>query len=288
MARELLLMRQGAAKRHAAEGGLHSKAKRRAQRMGIWLAQNHLIPDRIICTPNPCAIVTTTKMAKAMAFNVRNIIVDNHITETLAQQPESVERILILADQCELEPLMTTEEQLLPGDLLLLDRQGRVKRHIAAKSLPKEFPYPDIDNSELRPRPAYYYHQSAVIPYRIVDDGVMIMLITSSGGRHWVVPKGIHEPGLTAADSACKEAWEEAGIIGTITKKPLGIYHYTKWKSDCRVTVFAMQVTKLEESWQESHRKRRWCQADEAISLIHQPALIPMIRQLITQLTEER
>ncbi|MDX8413448.1 MAG: NUDIX hydrolase, partial [Mariprofundales bacterium] len=234
----------------------------------------------------PCAIVTATKLTKAMGLSSRSIVVHHHINKALSALPQEQQRILIVADHADLQPLMATEEPLLHGDLLLFDQQGKVERHVDAKSLPKGFPYPDIDHDELRIRPAYYYRQSSVIPYRIGDDGIEILLITSSGGHHWVVPKGIHEPGLSAADSAAKEAWEEAGVIGVVAPEPLGTYSYTKWKSNCQITVFAMQVTEIadKDRWQESHRKRRWCPPDQAMNLLHQPDLTPLIQQLIQQL----
>ena len=36
--------------------------------------------------------------------------------------------------------------------------------------------------------------QSGVIPYRIMDGQIEVMLITSSGGKRWVIPKGLIEP----------------------------------------------------------------------------------------------
>jgi 8-oxo-dGTP pyrophosphatase MutT (NUDIX family) len=41
-----------------------------------------------------------------------------------------------------------------------------------------------------------------------------VLLIGSSKGTHWVIPKGIHEPGLSATESASHEALEEAGVKG--------------------------------------------------------------------------
>ena len=48
--------------------------------------------------------------------------------------------------------------------------------------------------------------QSGVIPYRVREGQVEVLVITSSDGLRWVVPKGLVEPGMTAADSAAKEA----------------------------------------------------------------------------------
>ncbi|HHH39919.1 MAG TPA: NUDIX hydrolase [Sedimenticola sp.] len=147
------------------------------------------------------------------------------------------------------------------------------------------FPYPDHQGKERRDRPAYYYTQSSVIPYRIHDGGLEILLISSSKKKHWVVPKGIHEPGLTAQASAAKEAFEEAGIEGAIGDEPLGVYRYPKWGGTCTVTVYPMAVTREvpEREWEESHRGRRWVTPSKARKLLKQKQLIPMLDALETR-----
>jgi len=279
MEHQRLLMRQGASKRDRIDQ-LHNKAKRRVQRMGIWLVRHDLMPDFIVSAANPCAIVTASNISKAMAFNVANIIVDDDIDAALERLPQGKLRLLFVNDYHIEEPLMHH------GDLVLLDNKGEVLRHIDAKSLPKGFPYPDILHDEIRVRPAYYYRQSSVIPYRIRNERAEILMITSSSGHHWVVPKGIHEPGMSAADSAAKEAREEAGIVGLVSKEPLGSYRYLKWKGDCEVTVFAMQVTQELDTkeWEESYRNRRWCTPEQAIATLDQPLLVPLIQQLVRAL----
>ncbi|MDX8414265.1 MAG: hypothetical protein R8J85_09285, partial [Mariprofundales bacterium] len=97
MARQLLLMRQGASKRRPEGEGLHSKAKRRAQRMGIWIVRHNLVPDCIICISTPCAIVTATKLTKAMGLSSRSIVVHHHINKALSALPQEQQRILIVA-----------------------------------------------------------------------------------------------------------------------------------------------------------------------------------------------
>ncbi|MCU7835878.1 MAG: NUDIX hydrolase [gamma proteobacterium symbiont of Taylorina sp.] len=108
------------------------------------------------------------------------------------------------------------------------------------------------------------------------------MLVTSSSNKHWVVPKGIIDPGLSALESAEKEALEEAGIVGSSHEELIGHYVCEKWGAQCSVEVYAMQVDRVlsELQWQESHRKRLWVDIDQAISRIHQPALIPLFKKL--------
>jgi len=65
-------------------------------------------------------------------------------------------------------------------------------------------------------KPTFLVERSGVIPYGRRDGAVEVLLITSSDGQHWVIPKGVIEPGMSAAESAAKEAYEEAGIRGRV------------------------------------------------------------------------
>ena len=114
----------------------------------------------------------------------------------------------------------------------------------------------------MRTRPRWFYVQSAVVPYRVASGSVEVLLITTRGGRRWTVPKGVVEPRMTAAASAAKEAYEEAGVRGDVDAPPLGVYEYEKWGGTCTVEVYAMRVTEVLDAWPESHRRRRWVPLD--------------------------
>ena len=68
-------------------------------------------------------------------------------------------------------------------------------------------------------KPSWLYQQSAVIP--IFDD--KIVLITSRRKKRWIIPKGVIELGLAPEDSAAKEALEEAGVVGSVSPRELGM-----------------------------------------------------------------
>ncbi len=110
----------------------------------------------------------------------------------------------------------------------------------------------------MRNQPDYYYTQSAVVPYRVRDGMIEILLITSRRRKRWIVPKGIVEPDLSPSESAVREAWEEAGIEGEVATEPLGMYTYTKWGDVCTVTVYPMRVEVELASWPEEFRDREW------------------------------
>ena len=149
-------------------------------------------------------------------------------------------------------------------------------------TLPKKFPYPAPDGKELRDRPAYYYTQSSVIPYRVRDGKAEILVIASSKKHHLVVPKGIKDPGLSPRESAAKEALEEAGIEGEVAETALGSYTCEKWGATCTVTVYPMKVTRFiaEEDWEESHRGREWVSPERAAKELKQRELAPLVNKL--------
>ena len=116
--------------------------------------------------------------------------------------------------------------------------------------------------------------QSGVIPYRILDGKIEVMLITSSGGKRWVIPKGLIEPDMTPEDSAAKEAWEEAGVLGQVFPDLMGTYEYYKSGCTCQVDVFLLQVETVVENWPEAYkRKRQWVSIPKAIKRVDEPDL---------------
>lgn len=128
--------------------------------------------------------------------------------------------------------------------------------------------------------PAWFFSQSAILPYRWKDNQLEVLLITSHTGKHYVIPKGVIEPSMTAVDSAAKEAFEEAGILGLPDAKSLGEYSYKKWGGHCRVLVYPMEVRKILKQWPEQkERSRKWVSIEEAMSLLKHKKLRPLIRQ---------
>lgn len=137
------------------------------------------------------------------------------------------------------------------------------------------------------PPPDWFYRQSAVIPFRQVDGGVEVALITSRGRGRWIIPKGVVEPGLSPADSALHEAFEEAGLRGRVVGDPLGSYRYAKWEGTCTVEVFAMAVDEVCDDWPErAERQRRWLPPAAAADLADEAPVGDLIRRLSARLSD--
>src|SRR5688572_9375274 len=70
--------------------------------------------------------------------------------------------------------------------------------------------------------------QVAALPWRHGDDGVEVMLITSRDTGRWVLPKGWVKKGEALWIAAAREAREEAGITGSVSRSEAGRYRYEK------------------------------------------------------------
>jgi len=126
--------------------------------------------------------------------------------------------------------------------------------------------------------PPHFFTQSGVIPVRSREGRTEVLLVSSRNGRRWVIPKGVVEEGLSAGASALKEAWEEAGVKGSLGGRPLGGYRYDKWGGTCSVQVFRLSVEEQSEDWPEkTTRSRRWMRPDEAASLVKEEDLAALI-----------
>jgi phosphohistidine phosphatase len=114
-------------------------------------------------------------------------------------------------------------------------------------------------------------HQAAVIPYRIRNERVEVALVTTSRGKGWIVPKGSVDSGERPRDAAIREAEEEAGLRGIVTRKPLGRYRDVKGHGAYRVDVYLMRVTRVLEHWLEDHlRRRRWMRLPDAADCLRE------------------
>ena len=132
--------------------------------------------------------------------------------------------------------------------------------------------------------PVYSIEQSAVIPF-ITKKGITeIVLITSSSNKNWVIPKGGIEKWMTPEKSAAKEALEEAGVVGVVSRTMVAEYECTKYGSPCHVGVYPLAVSKVLARWEEMNkRNRRIVAVDKAIKIIkkEQKAVLKTFQDMI-------
>lgn len=109
------------------------------------------------------------------------------------------------------------------------------------------------------------FSQAGAIPCRIVDGVLEVLLISTSSGKNWTIPKGLIDPGVSVVETIHNEAMEEAGIRGKLLNPAIGTYSFTKWGGICHVSVFVMMVEELLGDWLEAEmRQREWMPCSEA------------------------
>ena len=129
--------------------------------------------------------------------------------------------------------------------------------------------------------------QYAALPWRVGRKGRFeVLLVTSRRRGRWILPKGWPAPGCSAARSAAREAFEEAGVIGRPGDEPLGSYTHSYLREDGsvgrrEVTVHGLQVQGTLVDWPEkSQRKRAGWPVDEAAGLVGEPGLAELLLSL--------
>ncbi len=123
--------------------------------------------------------------------------------------------------------------------------------------------------------------QSGVIPYRVRNGKIEVLLVTTSKCKNWVIPKGGICQGMSPPASAAKEAWEEAGVIGQVDGNQLGTYKYRKRGKTYKVQTFLLSVETVLPDWPEaSQRRRQWLDTSKAIRLVKKGSLKQIIKGL--------
>lgn len=125
--------------------------------------------------------------------------------------------------------------------------------------------------------------QYAALPYRVEDGHPMVMLVTSRETKRWILPKGQPERKLSPHQVAEAEAYEEAGLIGTVFKTPFAQFDsYKRLKSGrelpCLVRVYLLEVAHQLDAWPEKgQRERRWMSPGEAALLVTEAGLVRVL-----------
>lgn len=131
--------------------------------------------------------------------------------------------------------------------------------------------------------------QYAALPWRRQDGALQILLITTRSTGRWIIPKGWPEAGLSPPDSAAREALEEAGVVGEVAAKKLGVFqHHKRLRNGAllpiHVEVYALEVMQQRRTWLEKgHREMAWCSLDEALARAAEPGL----RKLISKFAKD-
>jgi hypothetical protein len=103
--------------------------------------------------------------------------------------------------------------------------------------------------------------------------------------------KRLADQGAETAKSAAREAYEEAGVRGSVTTKATGIFSYEKRSDEdgitipCEVRVFPLLVRRKSKTWPESKQRiAQWLEPAVALSLVEEESLRSLISSFIERL----
>jgi len=107
-------------------------------------------------------------------------------------------------------------------------------------------------------------HAGAVV-FREREAQVLFLVVSSSDGLNWVLPKGHIDPGETAEIAALRELEEEAGVVGEIVS-PLSARDFIKAGKEARVQFFLVREKGAIKSIE--NRTVRWEEEAAALRLL--------------------
>ena len=129
--------------------------------------------------------------------------------------------------------------------------------------------------------------QVGALPFVVVEDGILIALITSRRRGRWILPKGWPIKDLSLPASAAQEALEEAGCLGQIATAPCGSFKYQKatakgYDVESKVEVYPLKVSYQCLDWRERReRDLEWVSLEQAASLVDEMELRRLLQYLI-------
>jgi len=130
--------------------------------------------------------------------------------------------------------------------------------------------------------------ESGVLAFRREAGGATrVLLISKKRTGNWGIPKGRVSPHLGFAETAAKEAFEEAGVVGSISPGSVGMFRATKriagslHRRIIEVWVYLLEVTKTLPDWPEKgNRAIRWVTCDVAARQLREPVLAKLCHRL--------
>lgn len=126
--------------------------------------------------------------------------------------------------------------------------------------------------------------QTGALPWRLAGkDRIEILLVTGRKSGKWTIPKGWPMPGKSLAEAAAQEAFEEAGVRGTVHPEPIGIFRHVKQQVafgelEVNIVVYHLWVDRELPKWPElGQRKRKWFKPKDAAKRVDSAELGDLI-----------
>jgi len=107
-------------------------------------------------------------------------------------------------------------------------------------------------------------HAGCVV-FRGAGTETQYLVVSSSDGLNWVLPKGHIDAGETPEIAAVRELAEEAGVVGVIVER-LSIQHYQRGTKDVAIEYFLLRESGTTADIED--RVKRWEFEADAFDLL--------------------
>ena len=112
------------------------------------------------------------------------------------------------------------------------------------------------------PRPTH----AGCIVFRDDGEEKRYLVVTSSSGKHWVLPKGHIEKGETPEEAALRELEEEAGIVGEILRPLTKQSRYKKFGKEAIIQYYLAKMVGTVQP--KENREIRWEREKAVLELL--------------------
>jgi len=145
-------------------------------------------------------------------------------------------------------------------------------------------------DSDLRTKPEAL--QYAALAYQCEQGEPTYLIVTSRRTGRWIFPKGEPEKDEQGWETAAREAFEEAGVIGVGLAREVGRYHSLKFRDDwvqpLHIVLYPVRIERLVSDWEEQgQRDRCMVTASEATARLSQTDMGMLCARFDRQLRRE-
>jgi 8-oxo-dGTP pyrophosphatase MutT (NUDIX family) len=128
--------------------------------------------------------------------------------------------------------------------------------------------------------------QAGALCWRREKGRLEVLLVKARKSGRWVLPAGWALRGRPLATTARREAWEEAGVRGTVANQRLTVVPKRKryrlaGEIEWQMAVYPLRVDKVADNYPEAgERERCWFSPEDAAKLVHPSSLGPILRDI--------
>lgn len=127
--------------------------------------------------------------------------------------------------------------------------------------------------------------EAGTLAYRRREKGKLeILLVSKKRSKRWGIPKGRVNGSISFGETAAKEAFEEAGVIGRVSPNSVGMFRAKKATPIPKIVevwVYLLEVDETLDKWPEKEKRQiRWASCKAAARELRNPILTDLCRHL--------